>query len=176
VINPPQPRQINEDMAIVLTPLVVLIATSISWLIWRQTNTSRDYLFFFCLVGILLSSVLLGVGFRYYKTHPFVGLLTALTLFSLFPASQAANSNNAWQFVAGMVTGLGGGALTITFLVLSLKTMNHGGGSAASSEASHGPDTPDARWFPASGGSETSHHVTGVDWDEEAWRIFSRDQ
>ncbi|MGH7170058.1 MAG: hypothetical protein ACRELG_07270 [Gemmataceae bacterium] len=182
-----QNRPLSEEMAIVLTPLAVLMATNIAWLIWRQTNSlrnylrmatadrsmqewimgqinsARNYLMFACFVGIVLLSVLLGVGFRYYKAHPFVGLLTALSLCYLLPASQAANSNDALQFVSGMVSGLGGGALTILFLVLVLKDMRGGSESSASTEPSSGPDTPDARWLGESGVSEGSHQVKGID-------------
>lgn len=161
--KPPQFRSLSEEMAIALMPLAILFATSVSWMIYRQSNTSLDALLFHCLIGVLLLSVLLGKGFRYYMEHPFVGLLTALTLLSLFPVSHASISNDAWQFGFGLVTGLGGGALTITFLILSLKSMNRGGEKGPSVEALDDPNAPEARWHLASGGSEGSHRVRNVD-------------
>jgi hypothetical protein len=156
--KPFQNRSLSEEMALVLTPLAVLIATDIAWL-----QSYRDFTLVLSLVGILLLSTLLGVGFRYYKAHPFVGLLTALTLFSLFPPSQGANPNDAWQFVTGFATLVGGGALTITFLVFALRVMIHGSGSEASIDTLNGPDAPDARWLGAAEGSRRSHHVKGID-------------
>ena len=173
--KPPPFRQLSDELAIVLTPLAIFFGTGITWLTYAQANRGREALLILCLTGILLLAVLLGVGFQYYRTHPFVGLLTALTLFSLLPASQAANGNDAWQFVSGMATGLGGGALTITFLVLSLIAMKRADESAAPTELSHGPDTPHTRWLHNSGGSGVSHQVEGADGEEAAWRIFSRE-
>lgn len=160
-----QTRTFSEEIALVVTPLAVLVATIVPWLSQSRFGAAGQSGFnvLLCLAGILLLSTLLGVGFRYYKAHPFVGMLTALTLLCLSPVSQTAMTWDVWQFLSGLVTLGGGGAMTITFLVLSLRTMIREGESVGPTEASDSPDMPDTRWLRASDARGGSQHVRGAD-------------
>jgi len=116
-------NKISSQIAIALLPVIVLITVCSAWIVWRVDQSYRDALFMMCIAGVPILTVMLSVGFKFYRAHPFVGLLTATSLFALFPISHQATHVDAWQAFFGLLTGLGGGIFTALFLWFSLRTL-----------------------------------------------------
>ena len=112
---------IINAIAIMLAPVVVLIVACAAWVVYRVSNVSRGSLLLVCIAGVPLLTVLLCAGFNYYRSRPFLGLLTAASLLLLFPISQASTPADPVQFAFGVLTGLVGGVMTLFFVVLSVR-------------------------------------------------------
>lgn len=104
---------------------------------------NRDMLVFWSVVGIGLLAALLVGAFRYYAAHPVAGLLTAVCLAGMFPASQAAMGSDFMQMVLGVLSGGVGAVLVAVFAGLTVVDMRAsvGEGVAARGRRSTGSDS-----------------------------------
>ncbi len=76
-----------------------------------------------CGTGMLILSMLVLAGLRFYMRRPALGLLTAICLLALLPISWNASHAVAWPALVVGFSGVTGGLTTLLFLWLCVDAM-----------------------------------------------------